>query len=131
MQGKKNPGQRRCGSHGRNCEKVRRNHCVDDKASLKEVINATGIVIHTNLGRAPLGRKVLEDIASVALGYSNLEYDLQTMQRGRRADHVVPLITYLAKAEDAVIVNNNAAGIMVALNTLARGKEVIISERAD
>jgi len=94
---------------------------------LKEVINATGIVIHTNLGRAPLGRKVLEDIAAVALGYSNLEYDLQTMQRGRRADHVVPLITYLAKAEDAVIVNNNAAGIMVALNTLARGKEVIIS----
>jgi L-seryl-tRNA(Ser) seleniumtransferase len=94
---------------------------------LKEVINATGIVIHTNLGRAPLGKKVLEDIATVTLGYSNLEYDLKTAQRGRRSDHVVPLITYLAKAEDAVVVNNNAAGIMLTLNTLARGKEVIIS----
>lgn len=94
---------------------------------LKEVINATGIVIHTNLGRAPLGMKVLGDITGVIQGYSNLEYDLNTAQRGHRLDHVVPLITYLAKAEDAVVVNNNAAGIMLALSTFAKGKEVIIS----
>ncbi len=94
---------------------------------LKEVVNATGIVIHTNLGRAPLGPKVLADIAGVVTGYSNLEYDLDAMQRGHRADHVVPLLTFLTKAEDAVVVNNNAAGIMLALAVLAKGREVIIS----
>jgi len=94
---------------------------------LKEVINATGIAIHTNLGRAPLGKKVLEDIAGIVTGYSNLEYDLNAMQRGRRGDHVVPLITYLTGAEDAIVVNNNAAGIMLALATFAKDKEVIVS----
>jgi L-seryl-tRNA(Ser) seleniumtransferase len=97
------------------------------KSRLKAVINATGIAIHTNLGRAPLGKKVLKDIFAVMLGYSNLEYDLKTRTRGHRGDHIVPLITYLSKAEDAVIVNNNAAGIMLALSTFAKGKEVIIS----
>jgi L-seryl-tRNA(Ser) seleniumtransferase len=94
---------------------------------LKEVINATGIVIHTNLGRAPLGKKVLQDIAGIVRGYSNLEYDLNTAQRGHRLDYVVPLIAFLAKAEDAIVVNNNAAGIMLVLSTFAKGKEVIIS----
>ncbi len=97
------------------------------KPILKEVINATGIVLHTNLGRAPLGRKVLEDIEGVVSGYSNLEYDLKKMERGHRNDHIIPLLKYITKAEDAVIVNNNAAGLMLALSTLAKGKEVIIS----
>lgn len=97
------------------------------KPILKEVLNATGVIIHTNLGRAPLGKKVLEDIKGVISGYSNLEYDLKTGERGHRNDHIVPLLKYITKAEDAVIVNNNAAGIMLALGTFAKGKEVIIS----
>jgi len=94
---------------------------------LKEVVNATGIVIHTNLGRAPLGEKVLVDISGVVRGYSNLEYDLKKGERGHRSDHVTPLLTFLTKAEDAIVVNNNAAGIMLALAVLAKGREVIIS----
>jgi L-seryl-tRNA(Ser) seleniumtransferase len=97
------------------------------RSRLKAVVNATGVVIHTNLGRAPLGKKVLDDIAEAMIGYSNLEYDLKTQDRGHRSDHIVPLITYLSKAEDALVVNNNAAGIMLALSTFAKGKEVIIS----
>ncbi|OQA33542.1 MAG: L-seryl-tRNA(Sec) selenium transferase [Betaproteobacteria bacterium ADurb.Bin341] len=94
---------------------------------LKRVVNATGIIIHTNMGRAPLGRKVLQDLADVVLGYSNLEYDLEKAERGERSAHVVPLIKYLTNADDAVIVNNNAAGVMFALGTFAKGREVIVS----
>ena len=95
--------------------------------TLKRVINATGIVLHTNLGRAPLGRQVLEDIAPVVLGYSNLEFDLETGQRGHRSAHVEELLRYLTGAEDVVVVNNNAAGIILTLNTLAKEREVIVS----
>ncbi|MFH1874519.1 MAG: L-seryl-tRNA(Sec) selenium transferase [Pseudomonadota bacterium] len=95
--------------------------------SLKPVINATGIVLHTNLGRAPIGEIVLKDAFAALSGYSNLEFDLSTGKRGKRSSHIIELIKYLTLAEDAVVVNNNAAGIVLALNTLARGKEVIIS----
>ena len=95
--------------------------------SLKYVVNATGIILHTNLGRAPLGRAVLDAIEPVAAGYSNLEFDLKKGSRGQRNTHVSELLRYLTGAEDAVVVNNNAAGIMLTLNTLARRKEVIIS----
>ena len=95
--------------------------------SLKRVINATGIVIHTNLGRAPLGEKAFEDLKEIILGYSNLEFNLKKGTRGRRSEHVVSLLKFITGAEDAVVVNNNAAGIILVLNTLANGKEVIIS----
>jgi len=95
--------------------------------SLRPVINATGIILHTNLGRAPLGQTVIDEIASVAGGYSNLEFDLDEARRGSRSTHIRKLLSFLTEADDAVVVNNNAAGIMLALNTLARDREVIIS----
>jgi len=95
--------------------------------SLKPVINATGVVLHTNLGRAPLGEKVLEDMEDIIAGYSNVEFDLDKAARGKRDDHLVSLLKYVTGAEDAVVVNNNAAGLMLALHTLANDREVIIS----
>src|SRR5436309_6155232 len=95
--------------------------------SLKPVINATGVVLHTNLGRAPLSALALERIASVAEGYSNLELDLASKERGSRYAHVEELLRRLTGAEDALVVNNNAAAVLLALETLAHGKEVVVS----
>ena len=95
--------------------------------SLKRVINATGVAIHTNLGRAPLGQKVLEELKYIILEYSNLEYDLKHAARGNRTQHVVPLLKFITGAEDALVVNNNAAGLILALHTLAQNRDVIIS----
>ena len=95
--------------------------------SLKKVINATGVIIHTNLGRAPLGEKVLEDLKDIILGYSNLEFDLKKASRGQRNNHVVSLLKFITGAEDALVVNNNAAALILAMNILAKDKEVIIS----
>jgi L-seryl-tRNA(Ser) seleniumtransferase len=95
--------------------------------SLKKVINATGIIIHTNLGRAPLGEKVMAELKDITIGYSNLEFDLKTASRGERNRHIVFLLKLVTGAEDAVVVNNNAAGIILCLNVLAKDKEVIIS----
>lgn len=95
--------------------------------SLKPVINATGVILHTNLGRAPLGRAVIDEITQVALGYSNLEFDLREAHRGDRNTHVREVLKFLTGAEDALVVNNNAAGILLTLNTLARDREVIVS----
>ena len=97
------------------------------RPSLKPVINATGIVLHTNLGRAPLGTAVMEEIAPLIAGYSNVEFDLKSGCRGHRNDHVAELIRYVTGAEDAVVVNNNAAAIILVLHTLAKNKEVIVS----
>ncbi len=91
------------------------------------MINATGVILHTNLGRAPLCREALERIVEVARGYSNLEYDLAKGERGLRYDHVRQLLCALAGAEDALVVNNNAAAVLLVLNTLAEGKEAIVS----
>jgi len=95
--------------------------------SLRPVINATGIVIHTNLGRAPLSEKVMENVKRVATGYSNLEYDLDAGRRGKRYVHIKRLLKEVTDAEDGVAVNNNAAAVLLCLNTIARGKEVIVS----
>ncbi len=95
--------------------------------SLKPVINATGILLHTNLGRAPLGRQVLSEVSDIAGGYSNLEFDLAAGSRGNRSDHLRDLLAFSTGAEDAIIVNNNAAGVMLVLNTLSKDQEVIIS----
>lgn len=96
-------------------------------STLIPVINGTGIVLHTNLGRAPLGDSVVEEIRKVASGYSNLEFDLETGRRGHRSVHVREMMKILTGAEDVAVVNNNAAGLVLALGTLAGGKEVIIS----
>ncbi|MCK4910475.1 MAG: L-seryl-tRNA(Sec) selenium transferase [Thermodesulfovibrionales bacterium] len=95
--------------------------------SLVPVINATGIVIHTNLGRSPLSQRVVENIASVARGYSTLEYDPASGKRGSRNAHVKRLVRTVTGAEDAIAVNNNAAAVMLCLKALAEGREVIVS----
>lgn len=95
--------------------------------SLVPLINATGIVLHTNLGRSPLSEDVLDNVLKVGRGYSNLEYDLETGKRGQRHTHTRRLLREITGAEDALIVNNNAAAVLLCLNTLARGKEVVVS----
>jgi L-seryl-tRNA(Ser) seleniumtransferase len=96
-------------------------------ARLRRVINATGVIVHTNLGRAPLAREALERVASVAAGYSNLEYDAEEGARGSRQDHVAPILRRLTGAEAALVVNNNAGAVLLALAALAEGREVLVS----
>jgi L-seryl-tRNA(Ser) seleniumtransferase len=95
--------------------------------SLKPLINATGIVIHTNLGRSLLSEKALENIKKVAGSYSTLEYELKEGRRGKRYTHVKRILRDVTGAEDALIVNNNAAAVLLCLNTLSKGKETIVS----
>ncbi|MCX8030282.1 MAG: L-seryl-tRNA(Sec) selenium transferase [Thermodesulfovibrionales bacterium] len=95
--------------------------------SLKKVINATGVVIHTNLGRAILSEKVMRHVQEIACNYSNLEYDIERGQRGKRYSHIQYLLSKITGAENALVVNNNAAAVLICLSTLAKGKEVIIS----
>ena len=95
--------------------------------SLRRVVNATGVILHTNLGRAPLCPEALERILEVGKAYSNLEFDLNKGERGQRYDHVSSLLCALTGAEDALIVNNNAAAVLLVLNTLAQKKEAIVS----
>jgi L-seryl-tRNA(Ser) seleniumtransferase len=97
------------------------------RSSLKKVINATGVVINTNLGRSPLSEYVLEFIKEVAGGYSNLEYDLQEGRRGSRISHVEELLKELTGAPAVHVVNNNAGAVFLVLNTLARDREVVVS----
>jgi len=97
------------------------------QSSLRMVINATGVIVHTNLGRAPLAREAIQQIAATACGYCNLEYDLEKGERGKRDIHTARLLAELVEAEHAIVVNNNAAAVFLALNTLAEGYEVVIS----
>ncbi len=98
-----------------------------DRPSMHTVINATGVILHTGLGRAPLSQAAQENVRQIMSGYCNLEIDLETGKRGERNDHIAPLIHQLTGAQDAVMVNNNAAAVFLSLNTLAFGKEAIIS----
>jgi L-seryl-tRNA(Ser) seleniumtransferase len=98
-----------------------------DRPSLRRVINATGIVLHTNLGRAPLAKSAVEAIERIARGFSNLEFDIETGKRGSRYSHCVSLLQQLTGAEDALVVNNCAAALVLALNALANKKEVLVS----
>lgn len=102
---------------------------VESSASskLRHVINATGIILHTNLGRAPLAGAAIEAVVHAARGYSNLEYDIEAGERGSRHDIVRERLARLAGADDAMVVNNNAAAVLLVLNTLAQGREVIVS----
>jgi L-seryl-tRNA(Ser) seleniumtransferase len=95
--------------------------------SLRRVLNATGVIVHTNLGRAPLADAALERVREVGRGYSNLEYDLGAGVRGSRQDHVQSLLRRLTGAEAALVVNNNAAAVLLALAALAEGREVLVS----
>jgi len=97
------------------------------RCRLRKVINATGIIIHTNLGRASLSRDALDRLQEVGAGYSNLEFDLVRGQRGLRYDHVGDLLCRLTGAEDALVVNNNAAAVLLVLNTLASNREAVVS----
>jgi L-seryl-tRNA(Ser) seleniumtransferase len=97
------------------------------RPSLRPVINATGVILHTNLGRAPLAEVAVEAMTSVARGYSNLEYDIDAGARGSRYAHCVGLLRELTGAEDALVVNNCAAALVLALNTLAEGRGAVIS----
>ena len=95
--------------------------------TLAPVINASGVIIHTNLGRAPLSEQALAAVAAVAAGYSNLEYDLAAGARGSRHSHIESLLARLVGAEAAMVVNNNAAAVLLALSAIAKGKDVIVS----
>lgn len=95
--------------------------------SLRGAINATGVILHTNLGRAPLSSAAIARIAATAGGYSCLEYDLASGQRGKRDVHTARLLAEIAGSESAIVVNNNAAAVFLVLNTLAKGDEVIVS----
>ena len=95
--------------------------------SLRRVLNATGVIVHTNLGRAPLGEAALARVLEIGSGYSNLEYDLERGERGSRQDHLAELLRRLTGAEAALVVNNNAAAVLLALAALAEGREVVVS----
>jgi len=94
---------------------------------LRRALNATGVIVHTNLGRAPLAESALERVREVGRGYSNLEYDLSASTRGSRQDHVAGILRRLTGAEAALVVNNNAAAVLLALAALAEGRDVLVS----
>lgn len=98
-----------------------------ERSLLRPVINATGVLIHTNLGRVPLGERQLRAVADIAGGYSNLEYELEAGQRGSRYSHAQTFLTELIGAESALVVNNNAAAVLLVLSALCDDREVIIS----
>jgi len=108
-------------------EVTRANLKAQSRPTLRPVINATGVIIHTNLGRAPLSAEARAAMELAARGYTNLEYDLEAGRRGSRYVHAEGLLCQLTGAEAALVVNNNAAAVLLILTALARGKEVIVS----
>ncbi len=108
-------------------ERVKKNVTTEDRYSLRRVVNGTGVVLHTNLGRANLSPKTVEHLAEIAGHYSTCEYDLEKGGRGSRHDHVEEIIKQITGAEAAMIVNNNAAATMIVLAALAKDKEVVVS----
>ena len=99
----------------------------EDRNSLRRVINATGTILHTNLGRSLLSQKIKENIQSVAFKYSNIEFDIDNKKRGSRYVHLIDIIKKLTGAEDVLVVNNNAAAVLLTLNTLVKDKEIVVS----
>ncbi len=100
---------------------------IKDQPSLRNVINGTGVVLHTGLGRSPIGADIILAVTERLTGYVNLELDLVSGGRGERNDHVAPILSAIVGAEDSIVVNNNAAAVLLTLNTLAEGKEVLVS----
>ena len=95
--------------------------------SLRPLINATGVVLHTNLGRAPLSEDAIAAMSIISRGYNNLEFDLKAGERGSRHTHIEPLLCRLTGAEAGLVVNNNASAVLLGLSALAKRKEVIVS----
>ena len=108
-------------------ENIRENLMNKKIFRLRNVVNASGVVIHTNLGRSVLNDEIFENIKKVSIGYSNLEYDLKKGERGSRYSHLSEIIRKITGAEDCMVVNNNAAAVMLILSTMAKGKNVITS----
>jgi L-seryl-tRNA(Ser) seleniumtransferase len=108
-------------------DRVRLELAAARRPSLRRTLNATGVLVHTNLGRAPLAEAALERVQEVGRGYSNLEYDLTAGVRGSRQDHVADVIRRLTGAEAVLVVNNNAAAVLLALAALAEGRDVVVS----
>ena len=107
--------------------KIEKRAIEKDSFNLKRVVNGTGIVIHTNLGRSLMSKRVMDNIVEIATNYSNLEYDLNLGKRGSRYSHLEDIITEITGGESALVVNNNAAAVMLVLSTLAKEKEVVVS----
>lgn len=99
----------------------------DAKPGIRPVINATGVILHTNLGRAPFSKKIADAVHEITSSYSSLEYNFEQKSRGHRNTHVEKLVCELLDVEAAIVVNNNAAGVLLVLSTLARNREVIVS----
>ncbi|HEY5973560.1 MAG TPA: L-seryl-tRNA(Sec) selenium transferase, partial [Geobacteraceae bacterium] len=108
-------------------DRVRQELARASAPSLRRVVNGTGVVIHTNLGRSPLPPTVRQQLEEIAFHYSNLEFDLASGERGSRYSHVEGLLCQLTGAEAALVVNNNAAAVLLALSSLAAGREAIVS----
>lgn len=106
---------------------VARRRSAESRPTLRPVVNATGVVLHTNLGRAPLAGEAIRSLVATARGYSNLEFDLATGQRGHRSDLVTDLLREVTGAESAHVLNNNAAAVFLTLRTLAAGRDVLVS----
>ena len=106
---------------------VQRRLAVAERDGLLELVNGTGVLLHTNLGRAPLAREALDAVAAIAGGYSNLEYDLELGARGSRYTRAAALLREVTGAEDALVVNNCAAAVLLVLDTFAKDREVIVS----
>lgn len=98
-----------------------------NKNKLRRVVNGTGVVLHTNLGRSLISEEIIENVADIASNYSNLEYDLNLGERGSRYSHLEDIIKTITGGESAMVVNNNAAAVMLVLSTMAKGREVIVS----
>ena len=94
---------------------------------LRPLLNGTGTILHTNLGRAPLSHKISTELATLLSSYSNLEYNLEEGKRGERYSHMKEMLCKITGAEDAMVVNNNASSVLLILSTLAKGGEVIVS----
>ena len=107
--------------------RVREQLAAARQPALRRVLNATGVIVHTNLGRAPLPKAALDRVVEAGRGYSNLEYDLTAGTRGSRQDHVGSILSRLTGAEAAIVVNNNAGAMLLALAALAEGREVLVS----
>ncbi|MBN2362363.1 MAG: L-seryl-tRNA(Sec) selenium transferase [Deltaproteobacteria bacterium] len=108
-------------------QEIARRLAADAAMTLRSVINASGVVVHTNLGRAPLAGEAIAAVAGIAAGYSTLEYDLAAGERGNRHCHAIDLLRELTGAADAVVVNNNAGAVLLALSALARDGDVVVS----
>jgi L-seryl-tRNA(Ser) seleniumtransferase len=127
LSGKKDLAEWRMPPGEKVADRVRERVELLHQPRLRRVVNATGIILHTNLGRSPLCPQAVAAIVEVSRGYSNLEFDLQQGRRGLRYDHVQGILCTLTGAEDALVVNNNAAAVLLVLNTLAAGREAIVS----